>query len=95
MSVTVIPAGNNTAPHFLADFLLARRCKTCDGDGYENYFEGSLMRDCRIAAWGPESLRRMARELSVAPSRISRMERNQIDFTEDIARRFLTALGIL
>ncbi len=93
MSVTAIPAGYR-GPHILADYIATRRCKTC-GECTEKFFAGRVMRAERIAAWGPESLRRMARELDIPKSTLSEMERGKLDFTEDQARAYLVALGIL
>lgn len=94
MSVTAIPAGHR-APHTLKDFMFSRPCKTCDGEGTEVYFSGEVMRSYREDIWGEGSMRRMAREIDVPPSRLSRMECGLLDWTEDIARAYLTALGIL
>lgn len=94
MSVTVIPAGHR-APHVLTDFMFTRPCKACDGEGSEAYFDGPVMRSYREEIWGEGSMRRMARELAVQPSRLSRMERNALEWTEDVARAYLVALGIL
>lgn len=94
MSVTVIPAGHR-APHVLTDFMFTRRCKACEGKRSEDYFDGPTMRSYREGIWGEGSMRRMAREIDVPPSRLSRMERNALEWNEDIARRYLTALGIL
>lgn len=90
----VIPAGHR-APHVLSDYLCRHTCPTCAGNGWEDRFNGELMRAERVAIWGPRSLRRMARELDIPPSRLSEMERGVQQFDEDTARRFLVALGIL
>ena len=76
-------------PHALADFLAVRPCPSCAGEGSERYFPGEIMRDCREAAgW---SLRMMG----MPPTSLSEKERGLRDFTEDEARRYLTALGLI
>lgn len=94
MSVTVIPCGNR-APHTLDDFTFTRPCKACDGEGSERYISGEVLRDYRENIWGEDTMRRMAREIGVPASSLSQMERGVMDFTEDIARAYLVALGIL
>ena len=92
MSAQTIPAGVR-GPHVLADFLAVRPCPSCAGEGSERYFPGEIMRDCREGAgW---SLRRMARELGIPPPSLSEKERGLRDFTEEEARAYLSALGIL
>lgn len=93
MAVLTIPAGHRS-PLVLADFLKLRRCRTC-GQLTESYFEPSTMRAYRLATWGDRSLRRMARELKIPPSSLRDMESGNMDFTEDLARAYLTALGII
>lgn len=94
MSVLVIPAGFS-GPHTLADFRFRRPCRSCAGEGTEDYFPGEVLRDYRESAWGKRSLRRMAREIGIPATSLSAMERGERDFDEDTARRFLMALGIL
>lgn len=93
MSIQTIPAGYR-GPHVLADYLLTRRCGRC-GERTERYFDGGLLRAERVAAWGPRSLNRMARELGMPASSLSAKERGLADFTEDEARAYLSALGLI
>ena len=87
--MSVIPGVRG--PHVLADYLHTRKCQSCDGEGTELYFDG-LREEREAAGW---SLRRMARELGMPPTSLSEKERGLRDFTEDEARRYLTALGVL
>lgn len=80
-------------PHVLADFLAVRPCPSCAGEGSEQYFPGEILRSCREgAAW---SLRRMARELKMRPTSLSEKERGLRDFSEEEARAYLSALGLI
>lgn len=88
--IQTIPAGFR-GPHVLADFLHTRKCRSCDGEGTELYFDG-LREEREAAGW---SLRRMARELRMPPTSLSEKERGLRDFSEEEARAYLSALGIL
>jgi ribosome-binding protein aMBF1 (putative translation factor) len=90
MSVLTIPAGFR-GPHVLADWLHTRPCQSCQGEGSESYFDG-LREEREGEGW---SLRRMAKELGIPPSSLSAKETGKADFTEDEARRYLTALGLI
>src|SRR6476620_4718553 len=94
--IRTIPAGYR-GPHVLADYLFTRPCPGCGGTGEEKYFPGELLRAEREAAWGRRSLRRMSRELGIPLTTLGEKERGFRGsyFTEDEARRYLTALGIL
>jgi transcriptional regulator with XRE-family HTH domain len=78
----------------LEDFLAVRPCPTCEGDGEDLYFDGAAFRAARKAC-GFDSLREFAEILECSKTHLSDLERNKRDFTEDFARRYLNALGLL
>lgn len=93
MSVLVLPGVRG--PHVLADFLFTRKCRSCAGEGREEYFPGDVFREYREDIWGPRSLNRMAREIWIPASSLSAKERGLSDFTEEEARAYLSALGLI
>lgn len=79
----------------LTDYLAARPCPTCKGDGEDIFIDGELLRAKRIARWGKNSGRRMAREIRVSAMYLCDLEKNRRNWTEDLARAYLCALGVL
>lgn len=77
----------------LWDFVAADPCPRCRGDGEWLHIDGAEMRRARKAAG--VSLRSLADQLALSGPYLSDLELGRRQFSEDIARRYLTALGIL
>jgi transcriptional regulator with XRE-family HTH domain len=77
----------------LDDYLSARPCPVCHGDGEELFFAGATMREARRAAG--LSVREVARRMDLSAAYVSDLELGRRSFSETLARRYLTALGVL
>lgn len=77
----------------LWDFVAADPCPRCNGDGEWLHIDGEEMRRARKAKG--VGLRELAEKLHLSAAYLSDLELGRRQFSEDTARTYLVALGIL